>query len=245
MLEFGVRSDRGEVRQINEDSYNILINKNQKPYCFIIADGMGGHNSGEVASKMVVELMTEYIQNDYMKLLNGENISDIMKKMIKKANKEVFNNANSNISNRGMGTTLLLAYIRENKIFIGHVGDSRAYRIRENQIQRVTTDHSYVEELVQTGKVTREEAEKHPKKNIVTRAIGCFENVEIDTSEYNMVNGDIYLLCTDGLTNMLNENTIKEVVNRSKHPQKACNKLIHLTNEKGGYDNTTIIIFSG
>jgi len=241
-MRFGARSDKGIVRKINEDSYRIIFDNAGKPYCFIVADGLGGHNSGEIASKMAVDHVTEYIHKH--RYDSASSITDVISNSIKDANNKIYENAKANIKNHGMGTTIIVCLTHGNKVYIGHVGDSRVYLIRNGSIKRLTTDHSYIEELISSGTLTREEAKYHPRKNVITRAVGFSGDVAIDTYESEYMDNDIYLLCTDGLTNKLDESELLDVIEKLSDLQEACDELVKLSNEKGGEDNITVVAFS-
>lgn len=242
-MKFWARSDRGIVREINEDSYNMIAGYPGVPISFIIADGMGGHNSGEIASKMAVDIISNHVLQLPGLLAKEENITAIIEQMMMKANAEVYLVSQEQESTHGMGTTLIITIVYNRKIYVGHIGDSRVYLLRDGQLQRMTTDHSFIEELVRNGSLTREEAEKHPSKNILTRALGCSETIQVDVFSVDMKENDVYLMCTDGLTNTLDENEIKEIIENNKDLEFACNELIRRANEKGGEDNITVILF--
>ncbi len=241
-MKFGAKTDIGRLREKNEDSYSIVFGHSDIPVAFIIADGMGGHNSGEVASKTAVDFIANYITNNPEIFADETTVTASIKEVIEKANLEVYNSANIDRSNLGMGTTLILAVPCGNKLYIGHIGDSRVYLVRNNEIIRITTDHSFVEELVKSGTLSREEAENHPQKNIITRALGCAEDIKVDIINCNIYEKDIFVLCTDGLTNMLSDEEILEVTLNSKHPEDACEELVRRANENGGIDNITVIV---
>ncbi|HHW00003.1 MAG TPA: Stp1/IreP family PP2C-type Ser/Thr phosphatase [Clostridiaceae bacterium] len=241
-MEFAARCDRGLIRENNEDSYNIISGHKDIPITFIIADGMGGHNSGEIASKTAVDYISKAMLEFPEKKIEDKDLTLYIKEIIEKANDEVLSVSKERIENYGMGTTLIVASAWADNLYIGHVGDSRLYLIREGKIQRVTTDHSYIEELVKNGTLTREEAENHPQKNIITRALGCFEEIMVDTYICEIRNGDYFVLCTDGLTNMLSENEIRDIVLSADNPEFACDILVRKANENGGEDNITVIV---
>jgi protein phosphatase len=243
LVRFGVRCDKGKIREINEDSYNILASLPGIPVTFIIADGMGGHNSGEIASKAAVESISKNISENPDIFKEGEDIEKAIKTVIEKANVDVYKKSLENETYSGMGTTLIAAVAVNRRLYIGHVGDSRVYLIRDNKMEKLTIDHSYIEELVRNGTLTKEEAEKHPNKNLITRALGCGEVLEVDTYTYDIQENDVVLMCTDGLTNMLNEEKILEIVNNYDDLDLACEKLVGDSNEMGGEDNITVIIF--
>jgi len=241
-MKFAARTDKGVVRELNEDSFNIISDYPGVPPTFIIADGMGGHNSGEVASKMAVDIVSSQIVQYAGKLNNEENVLSSLSQILTKANRDIYTMSSIRGKNFGMGTTVIVAVALNKKIFIAHVGDSRVYVIRDGKIRQITTDHSFIEELIRTGSLTREEAENHPNKNIITRALGCAEEVEIDTYSCEMLNNDIFLLCTDGLTNMVSEGEIQDVVLGCNDPDAACIELIGRANKYGGEDNITVIV---
>ncbi len=233
------KSDIGKARDINQDYYYIPSSDDDLKL-FILADGMGGYNGGEVASKLATESVKNYIENNFNQI---EHTRDEILKLIKNAteyaNMVVFEKSKMQEELQGMGTTLDICFIYNNKIYIGHVGDSRVYRIRGEIIRKLTKDHSYVQQLVEDGKITREEANNHPKKNMLTKALGCTAYVEPDIRARNWEKGDILVMCSDGLTNMVEEKEIYLVV--KQNPETAPNKLIELANEAGGYDNITVI----
>ena len=233
------KSDIGKARDINQDYYYIPSSDNDLKL-FILADGMCGYNGGEVASKLATESVKNYIENNFNQI---EHTRDEILKLIKNAaeyaNMVVFEKSKMQEELQGMGTTLDICFIYNNKIYIGHVGDSRVYRIRGEIIRKLTKDHSYVQQLVEDGKITREEANNHPKKNMLTKALGCTAYVEPDIRARNWEKGDILVMCSDGLTNMVEEKEIYLVV--KQNPETAPNKLIELANEAGGYDNITVI----
>ncbi len=242
IVRFGVESDRGITREINEDSYKIISGRDGLPDTFIVADGMGGHNSGELASLMAVDLSEEYLLKFFQPDIDEEGMQSFICNMMTEVNKSIFSKAKESEENFGMGTTFVIGIFLKAKLFIGHVGDSRVYLLRNGLLQRLTTDHSYIEELIKNGSLTREEAHNHPKKNIITRALGCEENVVIDTYCVDVNEDDIFILCTDGLTNMLSEDEILSVINNNDDPHYLCSELVRLANEKGGEDNITVII---
>jgi len=238
-LKYGVKTDRGLKRQLNEDNCNVLVGYCGVPACFVIADGMGGHKCGEVASKQAVDSVCDKILNANWEI---EDIAGLLKDIIASVNEELYKFSLLDESTQGMGTTLIITALKNGKLFIGHVGDSRVYLVRENTIQKVTWDHSYIEELVKNGSITKDEAVNHPKKNVITRAVGYEPDLQVDTYEVDVLENDDILLCTDGLTNMLAEDEILEIITKLEDPQVACDTLIENANNKGGDDNITVII---
>jgi len=233
-------SDIGKAREINQDYYSIPKPEDSLQL-FILADGMGGYNGGEIASSLATASAKSYIENNFDKIEhNKEAILELIKNAIEYANMVVFEKSKQEPNLEGMGTTLDICFIYNNKVYVGHVGDSRIYRIRGEIIRKLTKDHSYVQQLVEDGKITREEAEHHPKKNMLLKALGCTSMVEPDLRARNIETGDILLMCSDGLTNMVEEKEIYRVVR--ENPETATQVLVELANVAGGYDNITVVI---
>ena len=223
----------GMKRTNNEDA--IYINEQKNLY--LVADGMGGCNAGEVASSTAISAFVEAMENAE----NGETL-DKMMSAIAQCNKKVYQKSRENVEFLDMGTTLVAVTVENEKMFIVHVGDSRVYLFRENNLQQITTDHSYVMELVKIGSITREEAEVHPKRNIITRAIGIREEVEADTVIEDVKQGDKILLCTDGLSNMVSKGEMTKILIEQCSTEEKVKKLVVLANEKGGLDNISLIL---
>jgi len=247
MLNVGACSDKGVVRQLNEDNFYIPMQMNDNSIMlFIVADGMGGHMAGEIASKEAVDAVVDYIKENYEKeaSIARSNLINLINESILYANKQIYDKSLSDINLNGMGTTFAIALIHNESLYIGHVGDSRIYLLRKGILYQLTRDHSYVEELVSSGTITREEAANHPQKNIITRALGTEEIVEIDICVRKMYKSDTLILCTDGLTNMVDSETIKATVEGSDSSQEAAEKLVLYANQAGGTDNITVIVVS-
>ena len=242
-MQFGLVTDKGLKRDINQDYYGVIEEDENIPYVFIIADGMGGHKSGEVASKLSVELSLSCVRKVLNKKLSKEDIVSKLKSVVEEVNRKVYESSCENVANNGMGTTLIIAVVMPCYVVIAHVGDSRVYVFRDKKLERITNDHSYVEELVKNGTITREEARKNPNKNVLTRAVGYEKDVDIDIYTCNREEDDIFMMCTDGLTNMVDESTIEEVFLTKDKPQDIVYSLINKSNENGGLDNITIIVF--
>ena len=236
------KTDIGKVREINQDYY-YTSDENSIPKLCILADGMGGYKGGEIASKLAVESAKKYIENNFSNNFSDkEEILKLIGNAVEYANMVVYEKSKEVKELEGMGTTLEVCLIYNNKAYIGHVGDSRIYRIRKDVIRKLTKDHSYVQQLVEDKKITREEAKVHPKKNMLTRALGCTPYVEPDLRARNFEKGDIFIMCSDGLTNMVEEKRIYELIKQDI--SKATNNLINEANSAGGYDNITVIIIS-
>lgn len=242
-MEIGVCSDVGRIREVNQDSY--YYSEDSKFPLYVVADGMGGHNAGEIASSMAIEAIKEtFIQKKDALENNRIEIPLFINEVLVKANENVLNQAVRVEAYKGMGTTTTMLYLHENIAYIGHLGDSRAYLLSDDRIIQLTQDHSLVAELVRKGSISEEEAANHPQKNIITRALGTQKEVKIDILTRDVKKNDFILLCTDGLTNMVSEEKMKETILMSDSVQEACERLIDLANESGGLDNTTVMIIS-
>lgn len=233
------KTDVGKARQMNQDYY-CIPSQESNLQIYILADGMGGYAGGEIASRLAAETTKKYIENNFEKIEHvKEAILKLIKDAIEYANLVVYEESKKDEKLHEMGTTLDVCFIYNNKVYIGHVGDSRVYLIKNDIARKITKDHSYVQQLVEDKKITREEAMHHPKKNMLLKALGCTAYVEPDIRARNLVKGDILLMCSDGLTNMIDENKIYEIVRKNK--ENAPEILINLANDAGGYDNITVI----
>jgi serine/threonine protein phosphatase PrpC len=224
-------SHPGRKRRHNEDSYVI------EPPLFVIADGMGGAKAGEVASGLAVSAV-EAEQHD------GTTGEHRVTALIEEANRRVFRRASEDREAYGMGTTMTVALVENDRVSFGHVGDSRAYLIRDGQLDQLTDDHSLVAELVRGGKLTPEEAESHPQRSVITRALGTEPDIDVDTFSVEAEPGDVFLLCSDGLTTMVDDQTILDAVTQHRPDLRAAAKaLVNAANRGGGEDNITVIFF--
>ncbi len=239
-MEAFAKTDIGKARDMNQDYYYIspeqsLIN------LYILADGMGGYTGGEIASRLATISAKNYIESNFEKTLTEkEEIVKLIKDSMEYANMVVYEKSKENKELEGMGTTLEVCLIYNNIVYIGHIGDSRIYIQREEKLKKLTIDHSYVEKLVKDGTITKEEAINHPKKNMLTKALGCMAFVEVDVANEELHKDDIILICSDGLTNMVEEETINNVIKEDY--KSAPLKLIELANNNGGYDNITALV---
>jgi protein phosphatase len=229
IAEKAALSDVGRARQSNEDSYL------ERSPLFVVADGMGGARAGEVASAIAVETAKD-------SEVGGSPEQDLAD-VVKAANSEIYRKAQEDSEHAGMGTTFTGALVTGREVAIGHVGDSRMYRYRDGELERLTQDHSLVEEFVRQGKLTPEEAEVHPQRSIITRALGPEPDVQVDTFTYPGRDGDVYLICSDGLTGMISEDAIAEILRASSSLDDAAKLLIDAANENGGRDNITVVLF--
>jgi serine/threonine protein phosphatase PrpC len=240
-LRFGQKSDRGPTRTLNEDYAQCFLPADQaqrrtKGAIFLVADGMGGHQAGEVASRQAVERVTQEYYAD-----TAHKTGESLMRAFQVANQVLHTCAQSDPTKAGMGTTLVAAVILGRKVYVANVGDSRAYLINQQGITQITEDHSWVEEQVQAGLLTREQAERHPQRNLITRALGAKPVVEADLFEGELHEGDLLLLCTDGLSGPLSEQQIAHIV-RSQPPSQAANQLVAQACKQQGEDNATALI---
>ena len=233
-------TDIGLVRAKNQDS---LFSSNEHDFpLFIVADGMGGHNGGEIASSDAVDIVKGVFLEEKEKLSNKKAIKSIIEEAIKKANADIYNKSLEFVQYNGMGTTISLCYVFENHIFMGHVGDSRIYKIQNGSMIQVTEDHSLVNELIKKGEITKEEAKHHPQKNFITRAVGTSVDIEVDIIEIEYEKDDKFLICSDGLFNMVYEDEILEIIRNSISIRDIGEKLIENAKKNGGLDNISLII---
>ena len=234
-------SDIGKCRKNNEDAYYISAGDDLTENLYLVADGMGGCNAGEVASGSAIEAFLAHFWKE-MKHATSEDILDMLTGAMAAANWEVYMKSNSDRELAEMGTTLVAAAVREDKAYIAHVWDSRAYLFRKRELRPLTTDHSYVMELVKNGSITREAAASHPKRNVITRAIGIKNTVETDTAICPVKTGDILLLCTDGLCGMLQDEEMAKILNKRTDLERKAELLVAEANKKGGFDNISLIL---
>jgi len=214
------------------------------PNLFIVADGMGGHNAGEVASAKSLEYSHEFIANTYGHPANIDGILDILVTSAHHANKNVYELAASTPEYLGMGTTFTACSIIGDKMAIAHIGDSRIYTINKTGITQISTDHTYVNELVKAGKIPPEDAHGHPQGNVLTRVLGCDPHTKADGSIHSLSDVQSVLLCSDGLTDMLPDDAIFDIVNKQASPEDITNALIDAANAQGGRDNISVIIIN-
>lgn len=235
-----VYSDVGKVRKVNEDSYFVSDFKDRCGY-IIVADGMGGHNGGQIASRTAIDIIKNTLVVENLVGLSNEKIEDCLNLCINEANKAVLSKSLNDEKLDGMGTTVVICVIIKDDVYIANVGDSRLYAVRKNNIAQITKDHSYVQQLIDMGEITEKEAENHPRKNVITRAVGCDIKVEVDTYHYKAKKDDYILLCTDGLSNMVDNSVILKSITDSKSLQDAVNTLGDIAINNGGYDNITLV----
>lgn len=232
------KTDKGRMRANNQDAYFAGELEGGAVFA-VVCDGMGGAKAGNVASETAVKLISEYVLQSYIPKMDVSGIERMLKSAVENANLEIFEMSQKNEELKGMGTTAVVAFVKENEAVIAHVGDSRAYLAAE-QLTQITRDHSVVQTLLESGKITPEDAKKHPDKNVITRALGAEENVVADIDVVCLNKGNILLLCTDGLTSYVEENEVFKVL-KNFDGNAAVEKLVDMANQNGGGDNITVV----
>lgn len=228
------KTDKGIVRSQNEDF--IYAPQGSDGFFAVVADGMGGHQAGEVASRIVVDTVADALKNADPQSITKEDLCNILVE----ANRNVWNKARSDIKLKGMGSTATAAVFRNSEAIIGHIGDSRAYLFRDGGLLQITKDHSYVQMLIDNGYITKKEALRHPNRNVITRAVGTDESVEVDIFTVPLKKGDAILLCSDGLNAAVADKEIEAIMKRGI--ASAADKLIDAALKNGGDDNISVVI---
>jgi serine/threonine protein phosphatase PrpC len=229
LTQHAAATDPGRRRRRNEDAYVV------QPPLFAVADGMGGAQAGEIASRIAASVLRDS---------GAEAGEDAVVALIQEANRRVYEAAASDEARAGMGTTMTAALIEGDTVRIGHVGDSRAYRVRDGALEQLTDDHSLVAELVRSGRLSPEEADVHPQRSVITRVLGTDPEVDVDTFEVEAQSGDVFMICSDGLTAMVDDASILDVVERNRPSlDRAARALVDAANKGGGEDNITVIVF--
>lgn len=241
MRVYGI-TDIGKARSINQDSYAVEMLEDAETGILLVCDGMGGVKGGEIASSIAVKTIMDSLKTKIKPKMSKQNIKNALDEAIKKANSSIVSRALEEQALLGMGTTCVCAVVCENAVTIANVGDSRAYVVENEKLRQISEDHSLVNNLVKAGEITPEEAAMHPKKNIITRALGVDEDVEIDYFNVD-IKEDMYLiLCSDGLTNEVSDIEICYEVVNSITEKEACEALRDIANKRGGHDNITIVV---
>ena len=236
--QFGFKCNRGIVRTNNEDACFVIPSYD----VYMVADGVGGNNSGEIASRTAVEIIAGYIrENNIEECATPDEIFGLFTQAIDMANREVFAMGRQNPNNRGMATTIVMTYIYEGAAYIANIGDSRAYLYRKGKMRRITRDHTYVNELIDQGLLTEEEAETHSQKNVITKALGAEPAVDPDFYRVGLAKNDVLILCSDGLYGEVGEEVIAEHIRSGKGMSDLCADLVNEANKAGGRDNITVV----
>lgn len=234
-------SDPGNVRQQNQDAYRIETFDRRSMLC-VVCDGMGGAKSGNIASALAIDVFVQEVEATRTSGMTDEQIGRMLKAGVKQANFSVYDQAMQFSDFEGMGTTLVAVYIEGNRAFVVNVGDSRAYLLNNNGVGRITTDHSLVQVMIQRGELTPEEARHYPGKNLITRAIGTESVVECDLFRLQVERGDCILLCTDGLSNLVDEQEMLFEVVHGVNRQLCCQRLLEIAKSRGAPDNVTSVL---
>ncbi|MGK0552117.1 Stp1/IreP family PP2C-type Ser/Thr phosphatase [Enterococcus faecalis] len=238
-MEIKFQTDVGRKRNTNQDYAGLFENQLSVPLA-VLADGMGGHQAGDVASHMAVhDLGQDWEQTT---VADSEKAVQWLIKLIQQENERIFEQGQSQAEYMGMGTTIVSAVLLKDSFVLANIGDSRAYLVRNQQLLQLTEDHSLVNELVKSGEITREMAANHPRKNVLTRSLGMPGVVDVDVSSHTWMAGDYLLLCSDGLTNMVSETQILEILELDQPLDQKIDTLIQLANEAGGLDNITVLV---
>jgi len=237
-LVVAARSDVGMIRAGNEDSFHSKVDETGG--IFIVADGMGGHAAGEVASEMAVEILRD--QLSALRDLHDRNAADKVMNALRGANLAIYNRTVTETDKQGMGTTASVLIVSGRRYLIGQVGDSRIYLLRDGALRQLTKDHSYVQEQVDAGFLTPEQARYHPYSNVITRCVGASDDVEPDTFTGETRDGDIFLVASDGLTGMVDDRRLQQLLSSRAEPQRIVDSLIAEANGRGGLDNITAIL---
>ncbi len=239
-MRMGECSDIGRMRKINEDSY--FSYKNAYLFGGMVADGMGGCNAGEVASRMTTMIVKDHIIRKFNPDMDYVELAEMIRRALIEANSEIYEYARHHEEAMGMGTTASMAFVYKKKLIVIHVGDSRVYTVSESNIKQITTDHSLVQELLSRGRITSDDAKNHPQKNVITRAIGTEPSIKVDVNiqEYN---GETVCISSDGLTNLVSDLQIMSIINEHEDLQDAAEELVAFANKKGGVDNITCLVF--
>ncbi|MGN1080655.1 MAG: Stp1/IreP family PP2C-type Ser/Thr phosphatase [Acutalibacteraceae bacterium] len=236
------KSDIGRMRRTNQDAYAAGELTGNIAWA-VVCDGMGGANGGNIASQTAVKVISEKITNNLVGGMNSSAIKSLLNTAIYTANLNVFDMAKSVETLSGMGTTVVAAIICDDVLHIAHAGDSRAYIISGDTIKQITKDHSIVQHMVELGQITSEEAKVHPKKNVITRALGVEETIQVDYTEIPFNDGDIIMLCTDGLSNFIDSKQVMEILNSSNFYEFS-DRLVDTANKNGGGDNITVVVIA-
>ena len=238
------KTDIGKKRRHNEDAFFISTQQyGPLPNVYIVADGMGGHKAGSYASSSAVKFLDEFMKDHFEIGFDLEDdITQFLKRAIKHVNYQLFKKSKSDPDYMGMGTTLTMATIIEDMLYVAHVGDSRLYTINNNGIYQVTKDHSLVQEMVSKGLISSQEAIKHPRRHIITRAVGTYEKVQVDTYHLDLDGAEYIFLCSDGVTTMLSDQEIHTIITSKSNLEEKTSELINAANNRGGIDNITVVL---
>lgn len=242
MIAYG-STNKGMVRPTNQDNYAVELFDQADAALLVVCDGMGGASAGNVASRYAIERFVEEVRQEIQPGMDNTYMEDLLRVGAQYANQSVFELSNQNPEFRGMGTTLVGALVQGENAVLVNVGDSRAYLLRDGGVYQLTEDHSYVQEMVRKGKLTPEQSRNHPHRNLITRAIGVDTFVDSDLFDYTLGEDDVLLLCSDGLTGMVEDSEIARIIRDAATLEQAAGNLIASACENGGADNITVVLF--
>ena len=240
-MQFAVKTDIGKLRDRNEDSHYF----HPQLQLFAIADGLGGHERGNTASRIAVEVIQEWAETGAFSqnTLGPREQLDVLSKLVEEANQRIYTSTENQVKGRSMGTTLIASFVTLSYLVYAHVGDSRLYVLRHEKLTQITTDHSLVEKMIEKGEITPEEGRVHKKRNIITQAIGLKSSVSVETNIYPLISGDTVLACTDGLYNLITDNDeIVDIILSASGIEEAAEHLISKVLDYGGTDNVTVLL---
>ena len=238
-MKIVAKTDKGLVRENNQDAYAVGELPGEVAWA-VVCDGMGGAAGGNIASALAVKVISDKITSSYNEKMRDSSIKNLLDSAITAANIEVYDMAYSRPDLKGMGTTVVAVVVRDNVAHIAHAGDSRAYLVNKDGVEQITVDHSLVQNLVDRGEITKEEAEHHPNKNVITRALGVDKRIDVDFSEIDMQENETLVLCTDGLSNCVNNSEMAEDIKDGQYYAFA-DRLVKRANKNGGNDNITVV----
>ena len=239
MINVFSKTDIGRVRKVNQDAVKTEVISDNLAWS-VVCDGMGGQAGGDIASEIAVIMISKFLSDNLSELKTSDEIKSVMYEAVSSANQAIYLKSEKDKNLKNMGTTVIVCVVNMNKLYVAHMGDSRAYLISSDKITQITTDHSMVQEMLDNGKLTVEEARNHPQKNIITRALGVNSDIKLEYNTIDIKTGDIVLSCTDGLTNTVEEQDIYNICKKCDNKEQAVNKLITTGNKNGGNDNITV-----
>lgn len=239
MINVFSKTDIGRVRKVNQDAVKTEVISDNLAWS-VVCDGMGGQAGGDIASNIAVIMISKFLSDNLSELKTSDEIKSVIYEAVSSANQAIYLKSEKDKNLKNMGTTVIVCVVSMNKLYVAHMGDSRAYLISDDEITQITTDHSMVQEMLDNGKLTIEEARNHPQKNIITRALGVNPEIKLEYNTLDIKRGNIILSCTDGLTNTVEEQDIYNICKKCDNKEEAVGKLISKGNKNGGNDNITV-----
>ena len=239
MINVFSKTDIGRVRKVNQDAVKTEVISDNLAWS-VVCDGMGGQAGGDIASNIAVIMISKFLSDNLSEVKTSDEIKSVIYEAVSSANQAIYLKSEKDKNLKNMGTTVIVCVVSMNKLYVAHMGDSRAYLISDDEITQITTDHSMVQEMLDNGKLTIEEARNHPQKNIITRALGVNPEIKLEYNTLDIKKGNIILSCTDGLTNTVEEQDIYNICKKCNNKEEAVGKLISKGNKNGGNDNITV-----